>query len=318
VTSIPRRRIIAFVALAVAGILVATGLFLSSDLSRHPAAEASTPAAPAPMSAARTESRSFFSPAIERTMPYVIFLPPGYDSTGQHYPVLYMLHGLGGSCREWQGYGFLETAQRMMEAGEIQPFIIVLAEGERAYWVNHANGGPSWGTYIARDLLAAVDQGFRTVPDRSARAIGGDSMGGHGALQLAINNPSVFGVVGAHSFALRRYETAFGFFGDRASFNQRDPVYLYHASPEVARTLTLWLDIGDQDTWQPAAAAFHAQLTRDAIPHLWHQYPGGHTGDYWTAHTPDYLRFYSGALDSGAVVTVSGSVLVATGGMAAR
>lgn len=317
-TSFPRRRTTVFVALAMAGILVATGLFLTSDLPRQTSAEASTPATPAATSSGRTETRSFFSPALGRTMPYVVFLPPGYDSADKQYPVLYMLHGLGGSSKEWQGYGLLDTAGRLMQSGEIQPFIVVLAEGERSYWVNHANGGPAWGTYVARDLVAEVDQGFRTVPDRSARAIGGDSMGGHGALQLAINNPAVFSVVGAHSFALRRYETAFSFFGDRASFNQRDPVFLYNAYPEVARTLTIWLDIGDQDTWQPAAAAFHAQLTRDGIPHLWRQFPGGHTGDYWTSHTADYLRFYSAALDGGAAVTVNGNELIAAAGPAAR
>ena len=264
-------------------------------------------AAPAP-SPSRVEQRTFVSAALGREMPYTVFTPPGYtDDQATRYPVLYMLHGLGGSRAEWQDYGLLDTADRLMRAGEIPPFLIVLAEGGSNYWVDHANGGPAWGTYVARDLVAAVDGAFRTRPTRGSRAIGGDSMGGHGALQLAINHPQVFGVVGAHSFALRRHETAFSFFGNRADFNQRDPVFLYHARADVARTLTLWLDMGDEDVWHPAARAFHQQLVADGIPHRWHEYRGGHTGEYWTSHTTDYLRFYGASL-GGAPVTAAPAV----------
>jgi enterochelin esterase-like enzyme len=237
------------------------------------------------------------SDAVGQTLPYLVYLPPGYDSdSAARYPVLYMLHGLGGSDSEWYSDGMFDTADRLIRSGEIQPLIIVLPEGEQAYWMDHANGGPKWGRYVAHDLVAEIDGRYRTLGDRPHRAIGGMSMGGHGALQLAMNNPDVFSVVGAHSFALRRHDTAPPYFGDQAYFDAHDPVALFKSQPATARSFTLWLDVGTDDSWRPADEAFHNQLTDEGITHAWHEYSGGHEDAYWSAHTADYLRFYATAL----------------------
>ena len=246
------------------------------------------------------QERSFASAALGRTMPYLVYLPPGYDAElNEQYPVVYMLHGMGGSYTTWRDYGLLAAADRLIRAGEIPPLIIVLPEGESAYWVDHADGGPRWGSYVARDLVAEIDSRFRTVGHRHARAIGGLSMGGHGALQLALNHPGTFGVVGAHSFALRRHEHAPPYFGDRADFALRDPATLCARFPQVARGFRVWLDIGTEDPWQPAATAFHRQLDDAGIPHRWTIWSGGHTATYWSNHAEDYLRFYGEALGTG-------------------
>ncbi len=251
-------------------------------------------------SPARIVGASFTSQAVEETLPYLVYLPPGYDANpAARYPVLYMLHGLGGSYLEWYNDNIFTAADRMIASGEIPPLIIVLPEGERAYWVDHADGGPRWGAYVARDLVAEIDGHYRTVSDRAHRAIGGMSMGGNGALQVAINNPDVFGVVGADSFALRRHDTAPSYFGDQAYFDVHDPVYLYQHEPAVARRFTLWLDVGTDDSWRAADEAFDRQLTAEGIAHAWHEYPGGHKDSYWSAHTADYLRFYGAALNGG-------------------
>jgi enterochelin esterase-like enzyme len=255
------------------------------------------PARSGSTSPSRVVEEHLSSQAVGKTVPFLVYLPPGYDDeSGRRYPVLYMLHGLGGSYRQWQEYGLLETADRLIGAGELAPFIIVMPQGDQAYWLNHSNGGPRWGQFVAGDLITAIDERYRTLSNREHRAVGGLSMGGHGALQLAINHPDVFGVVGAHSFALRRHEAAPPYFGDQAYFNAHDPVYLYRTQAAVARTFRLWLDVGADDPWQQADAAFHQQLADAAVRHAWRVYPGGHDGDYWSAHTADYLRFYGSAL----------------------
>lgn len=236
------------------------------------------------------------SDAVGQTLPYLVYLPPAYDAnpTGR-YPVLYLLHGLGGTDTEWYSDGVFDAADRLIRAGDIPPLVIVLPEGKQAYWVDHA-GGPRWGAYVAHDLVAEIDGRYRTLADRGHRAIGGMSMGGNGALQLAMNYPGVFGVAGAHSFALRRRDTAPPYFGDQSYFNAHDPLYLFQTRPEVARALTLWLDVGGDDSWRPADEAFHRQLLDEGIAHTWHEYPGGHEDAYWSAHTAEYLRFYATAL----------------------
>jgi enterochelin esterase-like enzyme len=254
-----------------------------------------SPANPSPpVSTSRSERRAFFSTALNRTMPYEVFLPPAYGSSlTTRYPVLYMLHGIGGNDQEWLSYGLFTEADRLMTSGQIAPFLIVLPEGEDGYWLDHASGGPRWGTYTAVDVVSEIDGHFRTLADRRYRGIGGNSMGGHGALQLAMNYPRVFGSAAAHSATLRGLAEAPAFFGDEAYFDAHDPVHQFQQHPEIGRQLRLWIDIGNQDTWRPEVEAFHRQLLQAELPHEWHEYPGIHYGDYWTAHVDDYLSFQS-------------------------
>jgi S-formylglutathione hydrolase FrmB len=191
----------------------------------------------------------------------------------------------------------------MIKAGEIAPLLIVLPQGDQSYWVDHANGGPKWGQYTAEDVVAEIDANWRTVPDRDHRAIGGLSMGAHGALQLAMRYPDVFGTVGAHSPTLRDYEDSLdwfgpGLFGDAEWFSEHDPLSLVEAHPDVARRLTIWLDVGDGDlTWRPPVVDLHEHLTALGVPHQFHVLSGHHNGDdYWSVHSAEYLRFYNSAL----------------------
>jgi S-formylglutathione hydrolase FrmB len=209
-----------------------------------------------------------------------------------------MLHGSGGSNTEWQGYGLFGAADHLIGTGAIDPLVIVLPQGDQSFWMDHAGGGPRWGTYTAHDVVAEVDRRFRTVANRGHRAIGGLSMGADGALQLAMNYPDEFSVVGAHSPTLRPYGQWPSFFGDQAYSADHDAAQLFRARPNLAGRLAIEVDTGTKDTqWRPSAEAFHQQLLAEGIAHEWHdQWPGDHSGAYWGAHTEDYLRFYDRAI----------------------
>jgi enterochelin esterase-like enzyme len=254
-----------------------------------PAAEA------APLPADSVLDVAFYSPALDRDLAYLVWQPPGYGADpDRRYPVLYLLHGIGGDNREWLGYGVDTAATCLLAAGRIQPFLIVLPQGDEAYWLNHADG-PRWGDAVADDLVAHVDGTYRTIPDRASRAVGGLSMGGHGALQLAFNHPDVFGVAGAHSPTLRPRGEAPYYFADAATFAKVDP--LAHARRDAdLNTIRLWLDAGDADPWLPRIELLHDTLDRRAIPHAWQVWAGEHASEYWTSHVVDYLAFYSQAL----------------------
>jgi enterochelin esterase-like enzyme len=244
------------------------------------------------------EKRTFRSAALDRDMPYYIYLPPGYDTDpAARWPVLYMLHGMQGTYNEWLDYGLLGRAHDLMSAGQSAPFIIVVPQGDQSYWVDH-DDGPPWGRYVAQDLVAEVDAHYRTLADRDHRAVGGLSMGGYGALTLAITYPEVFSIAGAHSPSLHGQADAPSFLSDPATYAQHDPVALYQAHAATARTLQIYLDVGQDDPWRPAIAAFHQLLQAQNIPHEWHAFPGDHGGVYWSTHVIDYLLFYSRALTS--------------------
>jgi S-formylglutathione hydrolase FrmB len=209
-----------------------------------------------------------------------------------------MLHGMSGTNDEWRGYGIFDKADRMIRAGELQPMIIVLPQGDKAYWVDHAipTDRQAWGRYMAKDVVADVDAHFRTRADAPHRAIGGVSMGAHGAMQLALNYPGTFSVVGAHSLVLRRYDTAPGYFGSQSDWAQRDPMQLVRSKVEMMKSLDVWIDIGNADPWSKLAEQFNGELTSLGIAHKWHEWNGDHSASYWSLHLTEYLHFYDTSL----------------------
>lgn len=267
---------------------------------------------------------SFYSQALGRVTTYLAWLPPGYATSGERYPTLYLLHGVGSAeaygVGEWLGYALTEDLDRMLALGLIEPMIVVLPDGEQGYWMNHADGGPQWADFVAADLVRHVDASFRTDATREKRAIGGLSMGGHGAVQIAYNHPDLFSAAGAHSPTVRSYETSPEFFGDPAHFAQYDPVSLARGTSAAAQVLT-WIDVGAEDTWRAGARALRDTLTLAGAPVEYRVLEGEHEGWYWKHYLPEYLGFYSEALHtrhstpSGAPV-VAGTFLTAAAGFA--
>jgi enterochelin esterase-like enzyme len=235
---------------------------------------------------------------------YNVFLPPGYDETTRRYPVLYMLHGVAGDATEWQSIGLLEAADRMIQDGEIEPMLIVLPNGGANYWVNHADGA-RWGDYLVADVVDSVDREYRTVTDRTARAVGGLSMGGEGALRMAMLNPDVFGIAGAHSPSLR---TAYDelapelqqLYGTEADWRASSGLWLATDTDAAAR-LTISLDVGQDDPWRPNVELLHSRLDERGIGHRFEVLPGEHAAEYWIGNVDHYLSFYGGAFSVGRV-----------------
>jgi enterochelin esterase-like enzyme len=286
-------RIVAFVLLA---LLLGAGALLSSRAESARDVSGVTVVEPGPPSPSRVLESRFWSPSLGRAMPLEVYLPPGYDSDASaRFPVLYMLHGLGGDYLSWQSLGLFDTATRLIEQGLIPPMIIVTPEGESGYWVDHANGGPRFGTYVSKDLVTFVDSLFRTDRTPDARAIGGLSMGAHGALQIALNNPGEFNVVGAHSVALRTKDQAFAFFGNPAYYQAHDPVSIIANEPARAQGLSIWIDIGSSDPWLARATLLHNQMTARGLQHTWQVWRGGHESAYWADHLDEYLSHYGNA-----------------------
>jgi len=289
----------------------------ASALTRVPTTPQPTPAMPTPTPPARSaimsdgvdrvsgylgeidgsfHERWFYSQRLDRDMPYYIYLPPDYGTAGRRYPVMYMLHGGGGDREEWVAYGLIDVADQQIRTGGIAPVVIVLPQGDKDWWTNHVNDGPKWGDYVTNDLLPHIDRTYRTLRDRSARAIGGLSMGGWGALQLAFNHPNLFSVVGAHSPSLYpEGDPTIAFLGTGDEFAQRDPLSLAHTASGL-ENLRIWIDAGDQDPWIDRTTTLHQILHDRGIDHLWNPYPGGHDWHYWEDHILDYVRFYANAL----------------------
>lgn len=287
---------------AVLALLAAALAVSTSALARQPSRPLAVDESPASRYAAwirgTFREAAFFSSSLGRTLWYFVYLPPDYFESERAYPTLYLLHGGGGDKEEWPAYGLVDTLDELIMAGEVRPLILVLPHGDSSYWVNHVDG-PRWGDYVALDLVEHVDATHRTLPSAEHRAVGGLSMGGHAALQLSLNYPGVFGVVGAHSASLRAEqeldETLEPVLGRGADFARRDPLTLVLSQPGVER-LRLWLDVARFDPWRPRVELLHRMLEWRGVPHAWLVGEGYHDGDYWSQQLGLSLRFYDRAL----------------------
>jgi enterochelin esterase-like enzyme len=251
----------------------------------------------------RVLEHDLYSPTLDLHTTYRIMLPPGYDGDARRYPVLYMLHGVAGDSSEWQSIGLLEAADRMIQRGQIDPFLIVLPNGGANYWVNQATGA-RWGDYVVNDVVGQVDRDYRTIDNPTARAIGGLSMGGEGALRLALQHPNVFRIAGAHSPSLRTAFDQFSpdlqeMFGNEEMWRAQSPLWLVNNTDSAFR-LTISLDVGEDDPWRPNVELLHQLMLGRGISHRFEVLPGEHDAEYWIDNVDHYLAFYSSALTEGA------------------
>lgn len=195
--------------------------------------------------------------------------PPG---GGDGRALLVFLHGYGGTPSDTLSPVFVSALRKL---------------GDRA----RKEG--KWGAYVLDEVIPAALA--RSGADQDRIAIGGISMGGFGALDLG--RLRKFCAVGGHSpavFEPGSDDISFGF-DNAADFKRHDLI-------EIARKRSpydapVWIDIGTQDQFRPAASHLARELRARGADVTFHVWPGNHDGTYWDQHFGDYLRFYAGACD---------------------
>src|SRR6476469_1874460 len=143
-----------------------------------------------------------------------IYLPPSYSRRpGRRYPVLYFLHGFDADDRAlikgaYQNLNIRISMDSLIRAGLVEEMIIVMPNARNAFNGSFYTNSPvtgNWEQFIVRDLVNYVDRKYRTIKSRDSRGIAGHSMGGYGALRIAMRHPEVFSAV----YALSPYGIAF-------------------------------------------------------------------------------------------------------------
>jgi S-formylglutathione hydrolase FrmB len=243
---------------------------------------------------AQIERVTIDSRAVGRAEHMTVVVPPGRAPAGRR-PLLVFLHGRGGDDESELGtQPLFSTLHRL---GPRAPVVAFPDGGDDSYWHDRADG--DWGRYVTNEVIPQVTRRFNTDPRRIA--IGGISMGGFGALDLAERRTRSWCAVGAHSPALWRTggETAAGAFDDAADFAAHDVVATAGTTAGAAalNAQPLWIDAGDEDPFLPGDRAFVDALHAGNGAHVrLDTRSGGHDGDYWDSRWPDYLRFYATAL----------------------
>src|SRR6185437_16621344 len=138
----------------------------------------------------------FHSVSLAREMHYRILLPRSYENGGR-FPVLYLLHGIYGDYKNWDTRTGLENYVKNLN------IIIVMPDADDSWYTNSATvPADKFEDYIAKDLIAEIDEKYRTIHDGHQRAIAGLSMGGYGAVKFGIKYPELFAFAGSLSGAL--------------------------------------------------------------------------------------------------------------------
>jgi S-formylglutathione hydrolase FrmB len=228
------------------------------------------------------------SPALGgRRQETYVYLPPGYAShPHERYPVLYLLHGIPG-----RPLAFIQTVRMgvvedtLTTLGRAQPLILVMPFGSTGTFTDK-EWANAWGTFVTRDVVHYVDAHYRTLPARAARAIGGLSEGGYGAINLALRHPHMFSVVESWS-GYEKPDPLRSIFGAHLQLLARnDPMLdLPRVAPELRRLHTyFWFYSGTEDRFRAQNHAFARALSRFRIPNRFFLSQGGHNWALWRRH----------------------------------
>ncbi|NLG65771.1 MAG: hypothetical protein GX537_09235 [Actinobacteria bacterium] len=318
------------------------------------AALASLPALAAPAAAQQAPAQPrgevrevhFHTPALGAVKRMLVYLPPSYRAdTTRRFPVAYYLHGAYGSESDWVRLGSLDVAMDSLVRAGMPELIVVMPDGDDGWYTTwntlpnaalcrellpegqeedtYCVGWPRYDDYVARDVVRHVDSTFRTLAAREHRGIGGLSMGGFGAVSLALQYPGVFSAAASHSGALAplwrtrnsvgagadslpsmdevrqaygerlwaRMRPAFG--RDSAGWLARDPsrraVALWRGDRE--RFPALFADVGRDDALLGQSRHFRDTIQGLGASITYHEWDGAHSWAYWTAHVPESLAW---------------------------
>jgi len=243
---------------------------------------------------------NFFSRWLQEERYFYVYLPPSYDTDiSKRYPVLYLLHGYGGSDESWKYDKINSIVDSLINIGKIVEMIIVMPDADTSFYANSKNRKRMYEQYIVEDLINYVDATFRTIPSRETRAIDGVSMGGFGAMLLGLKYFDKFTSIGSMMGAL---EIPFEKVKDRKYIHEGDSIYWRSIQPtSIAQELTrdhfdslnIFFYVGDKDWLKDGNLKMHEILKSKGIKHEFKIYPGEHNRDFWFSHFTENLIFHS-------------------------
>lgn len=249
--------------------------------------------------AGRVEFKTMPSEILNEDREYSIFLPAGYEqNTKKSYPILYLLHGGGGSHKDWPTRGHVaDVANQLIASNEAVEMIIVCPEAGKTF-MNYFNN-PDWRyeDYFFEEMIPYIESNYRVIADKKHRAIAGLSMGGQGTIVYASHHPELFCAAYAMSGYLYAMDLPFINPDDEVMQKVQKLVddnncinYLAKASDEKVdqlKSLSWFIDCGDDDFTFPLNMEYVAEMQNRQIPYQLRVRDGGHTWEYW--HSALYI-----------------------------
>lgn len=226
-----------------------------------------------------------------------VYTPAGYESSDESYPVLYLLHGMGGDEEAWQDLGrAVQILDNQIAAGITEPMIVVMPNGNAK--LKAAPGYTGAGLYMptgeqsvdpAREfeksfpeIMEFVERNYRTLPEKRNRAIAGLSMGGGHSWRISMENPELFDYVGLFSPAVRWNGTGVN--------EDNDPELTEKIKRQFQNPPAFYLiAIGEDDFLLPLNDDYRRLLDSNGISYEYWQSEGGHEWKNWRRYLAEFL-----------------------------
>jgi enterochelin esterase-like enzyme len=229
------------------------------------------------------EHKGYHSASMDKQIGYNIYLPPGYETGARRYPVVYWLHGRNNTESSDQ-YPVQYLADGIA-AGKLPPMILVYASGgSQTNYCDSYDGKYLAETTVIKELIPYIDKNYRTIASRGGRALQGMSMGGFGAMRLALKYPDLFSSVVAFAGGYRWPEDmnvnphpsyAEMFNNDKEIFRASHPeTWARRNAARIRGKLTIQIYVGDQDPGLAGNRHMHTLLDELEIAHGYQEFEG--------------------------------------------
>lgn len=224
------------------------------------------------------------SVSMKKEIKAVVIKPDSYAS-GKRFPVVYLLHGYSGNYSNW-----IEKVPGIKEDADRYQVLIVCPDGGFGswYWNSPVDPAFQYETYVAEELVSLIDRQYKTITGAAGRAITGLSMGGHGALYLALKHPEVYGAAGSMSGGvdIRPFPNNWdmakrlgSYASNKALWEENTVMNLLHLAQPGKPALII--DCGTADFFFEVNERLHQELLYRNIPHDYITRPGSHNWEYW-------------------------------------
>ena len=253
--------------------------------------------------AGTADSISVFSKGMKKNVPCTIVKPTNYKNNNERLGVVYLLHGYSGNHRQW-----LNDAPQLLALADTYNMLIVCPDGGFSSWYfdSPIDSTVRYETFISDELISYIDHHYRTIGNKTGRAISGLSMGGHGGLFIASRHIDVFGAAGsmAGGVNLRPFPKNWDIskrIGDTACCeeNWRKYSVINNVDKLSNNDLKLIVDCGYSDFFLEVNRELHQKLVNLKIDHDYIERPGGHNKEYWGSSVNYQLLFFRKFFDAG-------------------
>ena len=214
------------------------------------------------------------SPTAGLTRRVTVYTPAGYETSGKEYPVLYLLHGIGGDENAWSELGrAAQILDNLIAQGKAEPMLVVMTNGNISQ-----EACPAFP-----DVVKFVEKTYRVKKDKAHRAIAGLSMGGFHSLFISINNPDMFGYVGLFSAAVDQQQADPNGFPNIYADRDKKIDGLFAKKPNL-----FWIGIGKTDFLYKNNTDLRAYLDSKGHKYTYLETEGGHIWRNWRIYLSEF------------------------------